>query len=234
MPGMDAVDDPPHPVEPTSKPVDQGDHSKAGPPWHSRTYNNYPLDICVSGLQKAIRRGREHEALFWGHEMYGHPQARANYHAHFWRRICIIASEECASDPMAVVFTASCLETAMFASGNGKNRIEGVIEAHAILFLCRSVKSREACDAAMLVQNRKKHGWRIKPHDAAVDKHTAAGRAKGRNGSHFRHHGRLVAGQLGRNDYEAPKWGGNQDHLPRPEEPGGEPDVEIPGPSEET
>jgi hypothetical protein len=50
-----------------------------------------------------------------------------------------------------------------------------------------------------------------------------------------RHEGRYVAGDLGpekdprtRNDWEKICWGERQPYLPRPEEPGGEPDIDLP------
>lgn len=199
------------------------DGPRGGPPWKARTVNGYALDVTVSALQKCVRRGREREALFWAHELY-----TSNYANYFWRRMLIIAHEECASDPSVALFVGQACANAMFASQNGKGRVEGLIEAHAVLVACRATKSREACDAAMAVNAAKKAGWRIQPHDAAFDKHTAHGRQLGRDRTHFRDHGRLVAGVLGRNDYEALNWNQIQEYLKRPEEKGGEPDVKVP------
>jgi hypothetical protein len=46
------------------------DLSTPGPMWKAKTKLGYNLDVVVSALQKAIRRGRTNEALFWGHELW--------------------------------------------------------------------------------------------------------------------------------------------------------------------
>jgi len=78
------------------------------------------------------------------------------------------------------------------------------------------------------VINAVRGGFRIEPHFAAIDQHTRRGRAAGRSAIDFKKQGRLVAGRLGQNRYEEHAWGERQPFLPRPEDDGGEPDIEFP------
>lgn len=205
-----------------------------GAPWFAKTRNGYKLDVVISALQKAVRRGREREGLFWMNELC-EPDANGKHFAgHFWRRMMIIAHEECV-DPQVAIFAAAARSNALYASGDLKNRIETLIEAHLVLVLCRAKKSREACDAAMAVMVAKKEGWRIEPHPSAIDKHTSTGKELGKTMADFGREGRLVAGTLDPNAYEKKHWGFEQPYLPRPDDEIAkknglpvEPDVEIP------
>ena len=91
--------------------------------------------------------------------------------------------------------------------------MEGIIEAQQVLHLARAVKSREAVDGLGVVINAARGGFRIEPHAAAID---------------FKKQGRLVAGCLGPNRYEERAWGTRQPFLARPDDDGGEPDIEFP------
>lgn len=205
------------------------DLSTPGPMWRAKTKYGYNLDVVVSALQKAVRRGRTNEALFWGHELWTSSTAfPQGFPAWFWRRLLTIAHEDCGADPMTGVYVNAAMNNASFATDKFKRGVGTIMAAHAIIIMCRAPKSREACDAAMTVRAAKEQGWRIQPHEAAVDKHTATGRKQGKGKKHFKDEGRIVAGPIERNDFEHIFWGVKQTYVPRPDEDGGEPDVEIP------
>jgi replication-associated recombination protein RarA len=207
----------------------QRDLSTAGPMWRAKTKHGYQLDVVVSALQKAIRRGRVVEALFWGHELWSTSDAvTTGFPQWFWRRMSTISHEDCAADPMVAVLVNAARENARYATENFRRGVGGLMAAHAIMVCCRAIKSREPCDLVMSVRAAKDKGWRIQPHQSSFDKHTATGRRAGRGKRHFRDEGRLLAGPLPPNEYEELFWGQKQPYVPLPTEKGGEPDAEIP------
>jgi replication-associated recombination protein RarA len=192
------------------------------------TPGGHPLDEVISAIQKAVRRGREHEALYFTREMIA-----GGFVRYFWRRLMIIASEEVSGD---LALCAAIGQLAANAERNTKafasDKQECVIEFQAVLHLCRAAKSREACDAAGLLYHSVKNGVRVEPHSSAIDAHTRTGRSLGKSGKDFRFEGRYVAGVNDddprcRNDYEPLMWGERQPYLARPEELNGEPDVVL-------
>lgn len=199
-----------------------GDTPIASAPGWKLTPKGHPLDEAVSALQKAIRRGRELEAMYWGHELY------EKFPGYFWRRMMIIVSEDCAATPEAAVIVGQLAMNAQLASKNfARGQCGGIIEAQALLVACRAPKSKEALDAISLVREAKAKGLRIEPPDYAVDLHTSRGKQSGKGIQHFIEHGRLIAGDCGRNDYELPRWGYRQKKLGLPGEDGQPEDVVI-------
>ena len=166
-----------------------------------RTVNGYPMDEVASALQKAIRRGREEAALFWGYEMYlvvpSVPSGAG---------CLIIASEDCAGDPMTAMVIGQLAQNALLASKNFTGRVEGMIETHALLIAVRSLKSREPCHAWGVVRRAKSGGLHPEPEPEAVDQHTMRGRNMGKNVKDFMNEGRLLGGKLGRDDWEKRRW----------------------------
>lgn len=199
----------------------EGDVPIASSPTWKLTPRGYAMDEAVSALQKAIRRARPLEAIYWGHELW------EKYPAYFWRRMMIIVSEDCAATPDAAVTVGQLAMNAQLASKNfAKGQCGGIIEAQAILVACRAPKSKEALDAVSLVREAKVRGLRIEPPDYAVDLHTSRGKRMGRDIQHFIEHGRLIAGELGQNDYEIARWGEKQPYLGEPGEDGQPPDID--------
>jgi hypothetical protein len=193
------------------------------------TVHGYRLDEVISDLQKSIRRGREKEAAFLVRELVD-----SGYVKYLWRRLMIIASEECSNDVQLCAAVGQLAKNAELASQNFTKHSD-IIEMQAVIALCRAPKSREACDALVALHYMMKRGFRIKLHPSSADKHTKRGRAMGKTVKDFRFEGRYVAGVLDperdprtRNDWEEICWGERQPYLPRPEEPGGEPDIELP------
>ena len=199
-----------------------------------RTKLGYPYDEVISALQKCVRRGRTNEALYWTHELVS-----SGFVKGFWRRLMIIASEECSNDLQLCALVGQLarnaeLATKGFAPGS---RQEGILEAQATISLTRSKKkSREAIDAVGYMHFAKRSGFRIEPLPAGVDMHTRRGRAAGRSFRDFRFEGRLLAGELQpdnpsdptRNDFEQLLWTDRQPHLGRPGEDGADADIELP------
>ena len=152
------------------------------------TRNGYAFDEVASALQKEIRRGNEEHAYFWAREL------ETRYYKYLWKRLTIIASEDIGTaNDQAVVVINSLRDNYFFLRENTKKEldVDMNILSHAILYLCRSPKSREA-DQFLLVMEAdyRKHLGMLEPKkmeipDYALDKHTKRGRQMKRGWEHF-------------------------------------------------
>lgn len=152
---------------------------------------DYPLDEVVSALQKCIRRGEEVLAMNFAVEMI-----EAGYMDYCWRRMIIIASEDIGiADPFAAVLVGQLYENAKIALGNAKKTVlNDQLEplSQAILYMCRTQKSRCCDDFLGYVTQQRQNGWKPEIPDWAVDMHTERGRKKGRGGMYFCQTGWIV------------------------------------------
>lgn len=73
-----------------------------------------------------------------------------------------------------------------------KDNRELLFIGHAILALCRNVKSRIVDDFVKSVHHDRKNGLKLKVPDYALDMHTARGKFKGRGIKHFHEVGSLL------------------------------------------
>lgn len=152
------------------------------------TKNGYAFDEVASALQKEIRRGNEELAYFWAKEL------EDRYYKYLWKRLTIIASEDIGTaNDQAVIFINALRNNYFFLRENTKKELEVDYNmvAHAVLYLCRSPKSRE-CDNFLWVMEHDYRGdfGMIEKNlpeipDYALDKHTKRGRAKSRKWEHF-------------------------------------------------
>jgi len=114
------------------------------------TPNGYNPYEVASALQKCIRRGREYEAYWWAHELLINQQG-----TWLWRRLLTIACEDVGmADPQAIVVVNACHQ-AWLELSESRGDPELSILAEAVIYLCRSKKSRTADDLAHLVYIRK-------------------------------------------------------------------------------
>lgn len=135
-----------------------------------KTVNNYDLDCVISALQKAIRRGEEEKAMYWMEELID-----SGYIQYFWRRLSIIVVEDIGlANPFAVTLIESLFNL------NEKFIKKGIKEklqcSMAVLYLCRSPKSREVDHALDYLGLKKKDGWKLQIPPEAMDKHTRIGK----------------------------------------------------------
>lgn len=137
-----------------------------------KTKNGYRLDEVVSALQKAVRRGQEERALFWAYEMI-----HGGYIAYFWRRISVIVVEDIGlADPFAPVIVNSLTQLNERVNRNGY--VETFHPTMAVLYLCRSKKSREIDYANDWVDRKRELGWREEIPSEALDEHNERGRER--------------------------------------------------------
>lgn len=142
------------------------------------TEGGYPLDECMSALQKEIRRGHEKEALYWAIEL------NSKFPNVCWKRLVTIVTEDIgAANPQLVNTVANLYQVVMNLRKESKTHdYDLCILSYAVLAMARSPKSREADDAVNEVLRDRRIGeFVLEVPDYAIDKHTSRGKKLGRD-----------------------------------------------------
>jgi replication-associated recombination protein RarA len=146
-----------------------------------KDYNFYEVS---SAFQKAIRRGHEKEALFFGFELYS-----SGYSKYAWKRIMVITTEDIglANPDLPQRIIALYQMWQVIAE---KNLAEGSMPfIQAVITLVRSEKSRAIDEYKIYLA---KTGEQLDIPDYALDVHTRRGKIKGRGHKFFLEHGRKI------------------------------------------
>ena len=152
------------------------------------TINGYNYLEVVSAFQKSIRRGDEQVALFFGIEI-----EMSNRHEALWRRLKVITSEDIGlANNSAPIMIDTLHRSYKEARAQKKpSHPERLMLIHAILYLCRSPKSRVVDWALNTVYPF--HGIELKEiPNYAFDMHTSKGRKLGRGLEHFAQYGAML------------------------------------------
>lgn len=137
-----------------------------------KTKHGYRLDEVVSALQKACRRGEEERALYWAYEMI-----HGGYIGYFWRRISVIVVEDIGlANPEAVILVNNLAQLNERVNRNGY--IETFHPTMAVLYLCRSPKSREIDYSNDWIDRKRELGWREEIEIPDLDEHNERGRER--------------------------------------------------------
>lgn len=149
------------------------------------TKNGYNYFEVVSTIQKAIRRGDEKNALFFSVEVIESGKDEA-----LWRRLKVITSEDVGLATLSAPAIIESLHSAYKEAKKTKkpSKPERLMIIHAVLFLCRSKKSRLVDWALNAVFPQHEENLLPIP-DYAFDMHTSKGRRLGRDLKHFADHG---------------------------------------------
>ena len=152
------------------------------------TINGYNYLDVVSAFQKSIRRSDEEVALFFGIEI-----ELSNRDEALWRRLKVITSEDVGlANPNAIVIIESLHNSYREAKKQKKtSNPQRLMLIHAILFLCRSPKSRLvdwALNACYPLHNFNL----INIPEYAYDMHTKKGKSMGKDLAHFAKEGALL------------------------------------------
>ena len=153
------------------------------------TVNGYDFFEASSAFQKAVRRGDEDLALFFGVEL-----VLSNYDEYLWKRIKIIVSEDVglASPVLAMqIHALYSFYKELKAKKDDKHYPWRLHVVHAILLCCRSKKSRHV-DWAVITYFNGHDQEMLKVPDWALDKHTQRGRSMGRGLDHFIKEGAIL------------------------------------------
>jgi hypothetical protein len=168
------------------------------------TPGGYRCDEVASALQKSIRRGLEREALHWASEL-----ELGGWGRYVWKRLTIMVSEDVGlAEPHLPATIRALYENWLEESKRSKEeRYAGfrrIFLVHAVVLLARARKSRLLDHALVVVYA----GERPSPPvpDFALDRHTQAGRRKGRGYRHFVEEGSKLANE-GRRPRPLPRGG---------------------------
>jgi replication-associated recombination protein RarA len=148
-----------------------------------KTHHGLPMMVCLSAIQKAIRRGKPETAMQFACELMHTSKA-------FFTAVCNrleIISHEDVGIPDAIQFTATCVEQAKRHYKPDAIGPARLMIGNAIRFLCESKKTRAGTHfaAAIGLENLDRElAVPIIP-DYAFDVHTAEGRRMGRGIDHF-------------------------------------------------
>ena len=145
------------------------------------TRNGIRGDEVISMLQKSIRRGIEEDALDAAYEMYS---SSPQFEEKLWRRLLAISVEDIGfgdinAGPMVYTYSQMRLE---FPYGDLDRAMFFV---QAVRYLCRATKERSSNSILALLVWQFEAGRKPVVPDYALDTHTRAGRAKGRDLVHF-------------------------------------------------
>jgi replication-associated recombination protein RarA len=162
----------------------------AADPWARATSKNgIPCDELISALQKAIRRGSTENALMVAREMF---VSGAALRAHLWQRLQIIGCEDVGDGSFAEPVVLDALHRTYERARTESEGDSWVLVVHAVRFLAERAKDRTTSELAALVAHWHEQGQPVEIPDAAVDMHTARGRAMGRGLAHYAREGAHV------------------------------------------
>jgi replication-associated recombination protein RarA len=145
------------------------------------TDNGYKRDEAISALQKCIRRGMEDEAVFFAVEL-----DKSGWGKYAFKRLRMICSEDVGlawPEGPAVIRAlsdshAEAMKAVTKADPHPEYHGAWLFLVHAVLLLVRAPKSRLVDWTVIYHYNQT--DYRPAVPDFALDKHTDAGRRKGR------------------------------------------------------
>lgn len=141
-----------------------------------RVVGGYQFDEVSSAMQKMIRRNKEYEACYFAMILH-----KSGYFRYVWKRLAVIASEDIGNaNPLAPVLVQA-LKSNYDMAIDSKTRQSGdalLFIFQAIIFLSRSVKTREADNLVCLLSDQFNAGLHLDIPEIAKDVHTAVGKLK--------------------------------------------------------
>lgn len=138
------------------------------------TRRGHETHEAISATQKAIRRSDPDAALYWALEL-----AQSGFAPWCWKRLRIIAVEDCSPEAVGLVADVAALHE-MWKADRGDGLL---FLARAVISLAIAPKSR-VVDWGLLHHSSQRAERREVP-DEALDKHTLRGKKMGRGLEHF-------------------------------------------------
>jgi replication-associated recombination protein RarA len=168
-----------------------------------RTLHKMDPFVCLSAMQKFVRRGMEREAMQMACELVHSSKALCSMAAN---RLALISHEDIESvdQPHIIPFVYACTQQAKewwTADKPGKSRMA---LGNAIRMMCRAVKSREGDHfSGAIGLPSQMFGAVPEIPDYAYDHHTRVGLKKGRGINYFREESaKLIPPQGNKDPYE--------------------------------
>lgn len=168
-----------------------------------RTVHGLDPFVCLSAMQKCIRRGMEREAMEFACELVNTSKAFCSMVAN---RLEVISHEDidCMSQPQIVPFVYAAAQQAKALWTKEKPAKSRLPVGNAIRLMCRAEKSREGDHFNGVVGIPSEFFGAVpKIPDWAYDHHTKVGRKQGRGIEHFRtESAKLVPAPQRKDQYE--------------------------------
>ncbi len=157
--------------------------------YEMKTVSGLDFYVCSSAFQKFVRRGLEHEALWYGTELY-----MSGYDEYVWGRIRIIVSEDIGlANPMLLAQIDSLYSTYTdLKKKKNKHQPEKLQFIHAIMLIARSPKSRLVDNKVSYYFDLRNSNPQPEIPDYVYDMHTLTGKIKGRGNDHFYEEAALI------------------------------------------
>lgn len=157
-----------------------------------RTRNGLDPMVCISGMQKSIRRGLEREAMELAVELIGSSKP---FFTMVCRRLQIVSHEDvdAIAQPHIVPFVKASVEQAQQWYDPAEIGASRMAIGNAIRMMARARKSRATCHfaAAVGLRSMLEDFVPVIP-DFALDQHTLAGRKLRRGLDHFLREGAML------------------------------------------
>lgn len=144
--------------------------------YEPKLIDGWVWDECASALQKSIRRGLEYDSCYFAFIFY-----KSGFGQYLWRRLAVICSEDIGNgDPQAVLILSALNHNwdSLYKNSKDYSLDKFLPFAQAILYLCRSKKSRENDNLANLIEEEYNSGKRLEIQDYCLDSHCDRGREK--------------------------------------------------------
>lgn len=152
-------------------------------PWVDvKTVSGFAADHVISALQKEIRRGHTENAALLAYEMLSTSPALEDY---LWYRLMVISVEDIGFGELQAPILINALHQMLqsFDRQAGERKLFAI---HAVRFLCQSQKDRSSDEMAIWISRAMATGAAAPEiPDYALDMHTGAGQAMGRDRRHF-------------------------------------------------
>jgi replication-associated recombination protein RarA len=158
---------------------------------------------CISGMQKAIRRGLEREAMELACELIGTSKP---FFTMVCKRLQIVSHEDvdAIAQPHIIPFVKASVEQAQQWYDPDKLGASRMAIGNAIRLMCRAAKSREGDHFAIAVGLRAElEGFVPVIPDWALDGHTIEGKRIGRGLAYFREHSAKLVPPVKPDAYQA-------------------------------
>ncbi len=164
----------------------------------ANTKNGYDHYELLSAMQKCIRRALEYEAVHFAVELEEFNPTM------LWNRLKIIACEDIGPANPTMPILVDLLSRQYLAE---KSKLAEssykLYLVNAVVCLCRSQKSRVTDDLLTVVYTERELGKLLPVPDFALDKHTARGKAMGKNIDDFYAEGNKLENEAFPNPYTA-------------------------------
>jgi replication-associated recombination protein RarA len=163
------------------------------------TIGGHSFYTVASAIQKYVRRGDEHKALYWFSELF-----MSGFDNYAWKRIKVMVSEDVGlANPMLPAQIHALYQTYVeMKKEKNKHCPEKLPFVHAVLLLVRSPKSRIVDNLLCQYFDLRNNIQTPEFDDYVYCLHTIEGKKKGRGNRHFYEEAATITNDVMPDEYE--------------------------------